>query len=153
MDRDDAERLVRRFYDDLWTRADLAAADQILEPEMRFVLPFALVQGREAMKGLVAANHRAFADLTYHTAPAAVMVEGMRAACEWRMTGRHVGVWNGIPATGQAVEIPGVTLFELTASGRIREAHVHNHYFGLLSQLGAVTMNRFEPEPGAARER
>ena len=148
MDRDATVRLVQRFYGDLWTRADLATADEILEPEMRFLLPFAQVQGREALKGLVAANHRAFAGLTYHTAADAVMVEGQRAACEWRMTGRHVGVWNGIPATGQAVEIPGITLFELGLSGQIREARVHNHYFGLLAQLGAVTMRR--PEQDAA---
>lgn len=149
MVRDTTERLVRRFYDDLWTRGELTAADEILEPEMLFVLPFARIQGREALKGLVVANHRAFAELTYHIAPDALLIEGMRAACEWRMTGRHVGEWNGIPASDQEVAIPGVTLFELGPSGRIREARVHNHYFGLLTQLGAVTMRGSNPPGGA----
>jgi predicted ester cyclase len=149
MDRDATVRLVRRFYDDLWTRADVATADEILEPEMLFVLPFARFQGREALKSLVVANHRAFAGLTYHTTADGVILDGRRAACEWRMTGRQVAEWNGIPATGREVEIPGMTLFELGASGQIREARVHNHYFGLLAQLGAVTMRHPEQDSAA----
>lgn len=134
---------MRRFYDDLWTRAELSIVDEILEPEMIFILPFARIAGREALKSLVSVNHQAFEGLTYHCNPDDVLVEGMRAVSAWHMTGRHVGEWNGIPATGRAVATHGVTLFELGASGRIREARVHNHYFGLLSQLGAVEMRQF----------
>lgn len=135
--------LVQRFYRDLWTDNNLGAADDILEPDMVFVLPFARVEGREAMKQLVTANHHAFEALTYHTSEDGVMAVGTRAACEWRMTGRQVGAWNGIPATGNEVEIPGATFFDVSASGRIREARVHNHFFGLLQQLGAASVRTY----------
>ena len=61
------------------------------------------------------------------------------AACTIRftMTGRHVGEFMGVPATGTDVALPGITLLHF-AGDRVVERFSQADMLGLLVQLGAV---------------
>ena len=53
------------------------------------------------------------------------------------MTGRHVGEFIGVPATGTDIALPGITVLHF-AGDRVVERFSQADMFGLLVQLGAV---------------
>ena len=61
------------------------------------------------------------------------------AACTIRftMTGRHVGEFMGVPATGTDIALPGITLLHF-AGERVVERFSQADMLGLLVQLGAI---------------
>ena len=117
---------VRRFLDDIWSKGDMDAVDELLAPDF------------EAFKNLVHANRTAFQNLTYRAAPGDVVAEDDKAAAYWTMSAKHVGAWAGIEATGIDVSIEGMTFFRFGADGKIIDARVQNDVRGLRSQLGAT---------------
>ncbi len=138
--RDDRETKVRRFYDDVWSRGDMDAADEILDPDFRFILTFLTIEDREALKALVRYNRGVFEGLTYTCAPGDVVVDGDSAAAYWTMNARHVGEWRKVPASHKDVSIEGLSFFRFSADGSIREVRVHNDVLGLMRQIGGVQM-------------
>lgn len=134
------ENTVRRFYGDVWSRGDLAAADEILDPDVQFILSFAHLDGREALKRLVQANRVVFQDLTYDCAPDDVVADETKAVGYWTMTSRHVGEWRKVPASHKDVSIQGMSFFRFTPEGKIREVRVQNDVLGLMRQIGGVRM-------------
>jgi predicted ester cyclase len=53
------------------------------------------------------------------------------------MTGRHVGEFMGVPATGTPIALPGITIL-CFRDGRCVERFSRADMLGLLIQLGAV---------------
>ena len=62
-------------------------------------------------------------------------------ACRFTMTGRHGGTFMGVPATGRAYALGGITMMRF-ANGKVVERWSTADMLGLLVQLGAV------PPPG-----
>jgi predicted ester cyclase len=60
-------------------------------------------------------------------------------ACSIRftMTGRHVGEFMGVPATGTAIALPGITILHFDGE-RVVERFSHADMLGLLVQIGAM---------------
>ena len=48
-----AEICVRRYLDDIWSQADMAAADELLTPDFVFSLTFNTTNGRDEFKALL----------------------------------------------------------------------------------------------------
>ncbi len=138
--RDDRETKVRRFYDDVWSRGDMGAADEILDPEFKFILTFLTVEDREAFKALVRYNRGVFEGLTYTCAPGDVVVDGDGAAAYWTMRSRHVAEWRKVPASHRDVSIQGIGFFRFSEAGMIREVRVQNDVLGLMRQIGGARM-------------
>lgn len=139
-ERDDREAKVRRFYDDVWSRGDMEAADQILDPAFHFILTFLTTEDREAFKALVTYNRGVFEGLTYTCAPGDVVVDGDSAAAYWTMHSRHVAEWRKVPASHRDVSIQGMGFFRFSADGAIREVRVQNDVLGSMRQIGGVQM-------------
>ena len=129
---------VRRFLDDIWSKGDMAAIDELLDPDFAFILAFMRTDGIEGFKNLVHANRTAFENLTYVAAPGDVVAEDDKAAAYWTMSAKHVGTWAGIEATNVDVSIEGMTFFRIGADGKITDARVQNDVRGLRRQLGAT---------------
>ncbi|MCB0130940.1 MAG: ester cyclase [Caldilineaceae bacterium] len=128
---------ARRFFDDVWSKGDMSAIDELLDPNFAFILAFMRTDGLEAFKNLVRANRTAFENLTYVAAPGDVVAEDDKAAGYWTMSAKHVGPWAGIEATGISVSIEGMTFFRFGPDGKIVDARVQNDVRGLRRQLGA----------------
>jgi predicted ester cyclase len=53
------------------------------------------------------------------------------------MTGRHVGEFMGVPATGTAIALPGITILHVDGE-RVVERFSQADMLGLLVQIGAM---------------
>jgi predicted ester cyclase len=86
--------------------------------------------------------HGAFSDFTLTP----LEVTGMHgtAAVRFRMSGKHTGEFQGMPATGRDVSIEGVDIVKLGMDLKAREHWGFVDEVGLLTQLGAI------PEQGQA---
>ncbi|MCB0190896.1 MAG: ester cyclase [Anaerolineae bacterium] len=126
--------IIRQFFEDIWTDQDMDLADEVLDPEFSFVLPFVTLENREAFKQLVLHNHVAWQDLTY-TLLDSVADDDEKGAAYWRSKGTHVNTWNGIEATGNQMSIEGITFFKFS-NGKLSLALVQNDFTTLLHQLG-----------------
>lgn len=66
-----------------------------------------------------------------------VLWDGDAATIRFTMTGKHVGAFMGVPATGVDIALPGITILHFDGD-RLVERHSQADMLGLLVQLGAV---------------
>lgn len=66
-----------------------------------------------------------------------VVAEGDRVAVRYRLTATHQGPFMGIPATGKAITLNGMTILRF-ANGRCVKRWQQADNLGLLQQLGVV---------------
>ena len=125
------ERLYRCF-----TPGDATGLDEVLAEDWRDT-PMAPGQapGREGLKPMVAAFRDAFADLAI--VPQEVVGSNGRAAVRLKLTGRHVGAWMGVPASGREFSIDMHELHHLS-DGRITHTWHLEDWAGWRSQVGAA---------------
>lgn len=72
-----------------------------------------------------------------------VVAEGDRVVVRTTLNGTHQGEMQGIPATGNAVTQPSITIFRLT-NGKIAEGWYASDHLSMMQQLGVI------PAPKAA---
>jgi steroid delta-isomerase-like uncharacterized protein len=66
-----------------------------------------------------------------------VLWDGGVCAIRFTMTGRHVQEFMGVPATGTAITLPGITILHFRGD-RVIERFSQADMLGLLVQVGAV---------------
>jgi steroid delta-isomerase-like uncharacterized protein len=66
-----------------------------------------------------------------------LVAEGDRLAARYTFTGSHQGDFMGIPATGNHVAMPGITILRM-ADGKCVERWNQADLLGLIQQLGAI---------------
>ena len=66
-----------------------------------------------------------------------ILWNGDTCAIRFTMTGRHVQEFMGVPATGTAITLPGLTILHFRGD-RVIERFSQADMLGLLVQLGAV---------------
>ena len=131
------ERLVRRFYDDLWNRFDTRLIPVLLTED---------VTVRGAL-GRHAVGHAAFADYLelvrsafpdFEQTIEAVEVDEIGGSAFVRLgcRGTHRGPLSGLPATGRRINCDGTARFEIR-DGRIADVWLLGDLHGLVRQLGA----------------
>lgn len=69
-----------------------------------------------------------------------VIAEDDLVAGRWTVSGTHEGEFEGIPPTGEEVEVPASGLFQVE-NGGIVEAWLTYDRLGLLQQIGVVEAN------------
>lgn len=133
---------IIRFLREVWSKADLETVDEILDPDFKFILAFAVIENREGFKKLLAVNHTVFQNLTYHVDDdeGDVVADESRGAGFWRMTSKHIGTWRNVPASNADVNIKGITFFKFSPEGRLTEARVQNDVLSMMKQIGGVKM-------------
>jgi len=145
---DQAKAAVQRWFRDIWSRGDHQAVDEVLAPNLEFVLSFNQVHGREGFKKLLDANRVAFENLTYSANDDDIVAEPNKAAAFWTMhTDRHRGTWQGVEPSGKEASIHGMSLFRFE-NGQIAEIHVISDFYGLLTQIGGITKPGSAPDVG-----
>jgi steroid delta-isomerase-like uncharacterized protein len=66
-----------------------------------------------------------------------ILWDGDVAAIRFTMTGRHVDEFMGVPASGTAIALPGITILHFRGD-RVIERFSQADMLGLLVQVGAV---------------
>jgi steroid delta-isomerase-like uncharacterized protein len=133
----DSKTLGRRFFEDILSKGDWKLAEQILAADIVMHHPASPVpiNGREAVVGMLAGFRAGFPDL--HLEVEDVIGEGDKAAVRWRATGTHTAELFGMPATGKAMNVAGISVVKV-AGGQIVEDWVAEDTMGMMKQLGVI---------------
>ena len=130
--------LIRRFYEELWNRWDLAVAREVVAPDIRFRGSLGTtVEGLDAFVGYVEQIHAAFPD--WHNQIDELITVDDRVVARMTWTGTHRGSLLGIPPSGRAVTYVGAAFFRVR-EGKIREAWVVGDTQELWKALGVLAV-------------
>src|ERR687896_79485 len=119
------EALVRRFFEEVWAKGNVAAVDEFMAADYvehtEHALPPGTRPGRDSVKRRIALYYGAFPDwkVTVHD----IFGRGDRVAYRWSATGTHLGEWAGISPTGLRMTIRGITILRI-AGGKCVEGWV-----------------------------
>ena len=130
--------LVRRFFEEVFNRGNLAVVDELWIADR-------IESGKRATEHV----RTAFPD--YHRTIEAQVAEGDLVVTRWTMRGTHQGPYRSgalgrtLAPTGRPVEVPGTSIHRI-AGGRIVESWVQgNDSAQLLLQLGALPVGDQAP--------
>jgi steroid delta-isomerase-like uncharacterized protein len=119
MSAQENEALVRRYFEEVWGKGNLAAVDDFMAADyVEHTLPPGSRPGRDTLKQYVAMYHNAFPDVSsvLHD----ILAQGDRVAYRWSASGTHLGEWAGIPPTGLHMMTRGITIHRI-AGGKCVE--------------------------------
>jgi steroid delta-isomerase-like uncharacterized protein len=132
-DPEEAKRLVQRYYEEIWSGADLKALEEVLAPDFLGRVP-----GRPTLRGpddvaeVIADWRDGMGDLTFEVQ--AQHAEGGRVCTRYTASGTHSGTFMDLPASGKEVRTAGVVI------SRVRDGKIASEWGevdipGLLGQV------------------
>ena len=128
---------VRRFYEEVLSKGDLAVANEILSTDfLDHGGPPDAPRGIEGVKQLLAMLANVFPD-GHITIDDMVAGDG-KAAVRLTARGTHSGPLMGFPATGKQVSWTGIDILHIS-HGKISERWGERDFFGMLMQLGLIS--------------
>lgn len=132
-----AVTLGRRFFEDLLSPGNWNVGTEILAADVVMHHPASPtpIEGWTAVQGILAAFRAGFPDLQITVQDAFGL--GDRAVVRWQMTGTQTGDLFGMPPTGKAVTVNGISIVR-EAGGVIVEDWVSEDTAGMMRQLGVV---------------
>jgi len=136
----EANKTIIRRYREAHNQNNMGALDDIVAADLisHSHLPN-VPTGREGGKMVHQASLAAFPD--GKTTTNDLIAEGDKVMERFTFAGTHKGEFMGIPATGRAITVTGMSIFRI-ADGKIVEHWGENDGMGLLMQLGVL------PAPG-----
>lgn len=127
------KRQVRRFYDEIWNRADLTVIPDVLTTDVAFRGSLGPeLTGHAEFAGYVRDVRSALAD--YRCDIVALVAEADRVVARMTFSGVHRGPLLGVEATGRRVSWAGAAFFTFSG-GRIADLWVLGDLYGLADQL------------------
>jgi steroid delta-isomerase-like uncharacterized protein len=141
MTANQAKKLSRRLFDEVWNTGDLDTVDELMAPDyVAHTAGFGeTIEGSGAFKDFVARMREAFPD--WRSTVEHQIAEGDYVAIRWISRGTHDGPFMGMEPTGRRVEMTGTTIFRLQ-DGKLAEGWAHPDLLGLLQQIGARELVR-----------
>lgn len=130
---------LQEFVDAWNTQDPEAIAEQFTPDGVRhqFPLPEARLAGRGAITQGVGAIIHAVPDATLEVRSQSVGDDG-RVTVEWTFRGTHQNDFPGMPASGAAFALPGVSIYTLDAEGLIVEERVYWDMATLMAAAGVL---------------
>jgi steroid delta-isomerase-like uncharacterized protein len=128
--------VARRFFTEVWGGGSEFVAKELLAPTyLGHMNGAAQPLDRDGWLAFFRQFRQAFPDAAFTIED--MIAEEDRVVLRLTMRGTHRGPFSGIPATGRAVVVTGVSI-ERVAEGKIVEGWVTTDVFGMLTQLGAI---------------
>ena len=144
MSAEQNKTLVRRFVDEVQSRGNIDAIDELCAPEfVNHSAPPGVPSNCEGVKQVTATFRRAFPD-SYFTIED-MIAEGDKVATRKTFHGTHRGEFMSIPPTGQRVSIGLIDIVRIV-DGRVVEHWSMGDNLGMMQQLGVI------PQPGDTEE-
>jgi hypothetical protein len=125
---------ARRFYEEMWSEPNFAAADEIIHPDYAPVWVHIPKKGPEQLKHEIRYFRTMFPDLKYEVTD--IIGEGDKVWARYRGTGTHEGAGWGFEATHKAAEFEGVGIFTFTANGQIIDRWASYSFYDIFTSLG-----------------
>ena len=136
MTTDEIKALIRRNIEEVWSKGNLAAHEEVSHPDRVTHRP---VHGE--MKG--AAEHKSHPQAiqsgfsNVRISIDHLIAEGDMAAARLTIHARHTGEFWGVAPTGKEITITGIHMYRIEG-GRIAEAWSEEDLLGLMRQLGVM---------------
>lgn len=127
--------LIQRYITELYNKGNLNVIDEFLAPNYVGSSAVQNIQGQESAKEVASAMLSAFPDLKFTFED--VLAEGNKVALRWTMKGTHKGEFQGIPQTGNRVEVTGISIIRIE-DGKLVEGWTQQDALGLMQQLGVA---------------
>src|SRR5262249_20629816 len=133
----DNKSLVLRLIDEVLNKGNLAAADQLVDPNFALHLPGSSepIRGVEGLKRVAEGFRTGFPDRRMLVEDA--ICDGDKVAVRVTQQGTHHGLFQGVNATGKRVSVSAIAIFRV-ANGRVAEEWLSSDRLGLLQQIGAI---------------
>lgn len=128
------KEIVRQLYE-VWEKGDFEALKEVVAPEYAWYLPSRSTKpvSREETIEFGKMLHNGFPDFAY-SIEELIAVED-RVISRFIMRGTHEGEFQGIPATGNKIEISGIMITRIE-NGKIVEDREELDQLGFMMQLG-----------------
>lgn len=140
MSTEENKAIVRRFFEEILNKGNMAVADELFAPNYRFHFPGAPEPtDSEGMKQTLTVFRTGFPDL--HFTIEDLIAEGDKVAMRFAFRGTHNGEFQGIAPTGKQVSVTGIAVHRIV-NGKIVEDRPALDQLGMLQQLGVI------PPPG-----
>jgi steroid delta-isomerase-like uncharacterized protein len=138
--------LVRRFYEEVWARGNVAFAEEVFADDyVRHDLrPTKALPGAAGQALIAEQFRRAFPDLEWRVD--LVLGDGDLVAARWTASGRHSGAWGDVGPTGKRAIFSGVNIFRFGDEGKVVEIWNHRDDLGLREQLGVPVFAGVQPQ-------
>ena len=139
------EQHARAYYEALARRDADSMAERWSEDGVAEIVPLGMLRGREEISGFFRGLFAAVPDL--ETTVTRIVAAEREAAVEWRMSGHFTGApFQGIEATGRAIELRGFDLLEVE-DGTIVANTAYYDGMSFARQIGLLPA----PDSGAER--
>ena len=135
MELEQNKATARRWSEDLWSRGNLAVADEIIAADYQRHDPgdpFP-ARGPADVKRIVTMLRTMLPDLTIQVE--AMVAEGDMVVSRYTATATDTVGYMGMPPTGKAIRTPAIQIFRF-ANGKIVESWAARDDLGTLRQLG-----------------
>ena len=118
-----------------WNAGDLDGYLELYDEEIRLHGYSPEPMSKAEVRGFYTGIFSAFDSpkLTFHE----TLWDGDACTIRFTMTGRHIGEFMGVPATGTEIALPGITILHFRGE-QVIERFSQADMLGLLIQIGAV---------------
>jgi steroid delta-isomerase-like uncharacterized protein len=140
------KRVIRRLYDELFSKWNLAVIDELISPDfIGHEMPPGMPRGPEGVRQFYAGIRAGLPDVRLVVED--MIAEGDKVVVRWRAAATHRGTFLGIPPTGASVSFTGIAVYRLSG-GRVVERWVEVGLLGVAEQLrAAATAPPTTPSP------
>jgi steroid delta-isomerase-like uncharacterized protein len=132
----DPTSIVRRCFEDIIVRGDIAVADEVLAKDVLFTtVTGAVLRGRREFQHFAEQLRNAFPDISFDIEEE--FTDGERVATRYTMRGTFQSTLMGLLPTGEEFAVRGIDTFRVV-DGKVVEIHACYDTLGQLQQLGVV---------------
>ena len=132
----DLKTITRRFYDEIFTRGNLDAIDELVHEDFVEHEEFpGLPPGREGFRSFMTAIREGFPDLAVSVED--IIAEGSKAVGRVRMSGTQRGEFMGMPSTNKKIDIQVIDIVSIR-DGKVSEHWGVTDEMAMMVQLGVV---------------
>jgi len=137
MSTEENKAIARRWNDEIWSKGNLAAIDELLAID--FVFNYHTAGAAPDRKGYKQTVTEMFGPLAnVHSTTEGMVAEGDKVAVRWTWRGTHnKGEYMGVAPTGKEVTITGISILRIVG-GKIVEEWGEMDNLGMMQQLGVI---------------
>ncbi len=136
MPAEDNKAAMKRFYDEVWNRGNIAAVDELNAPDfMDHSPPIGFPSGTEGIKQFASTIRQSFSN--FSLIPDDIIAEGDKVVVRWTAKGTHTQEFLGIAPTGKQVTVTGIDIARMS-NNKIAEHWGQWDTMGMMQQLGAI---------------
>lgn len=130
--------IARRCFDDIISKGDVEAADEVLAHDVTFTtVSGEVLRGRREFQNFAMQLRGAFPDIRFDFTEA--FTDGERVCIRFLMRGTFLSTTMGLLPTGEEFAVSGIDTFRVV-DGKVTEIHASYDTLGQMQQLGAVKL-------------